>query len=188
MKRVYLWIAVLLSVCILCGCQEKGNPNIYDVVHNGKVYTVDREQRTIRCDDVLYQFEIFSPGGNSVRLDIIYPDGSTYFWTQESGSGYGGWSDDYNPEEKGYVPGDVLWDVLRMQSASRQDSGPSPLLGVLLLAVGIFHAAAPQKVWMLEYGWRFKNAEPSDSALGVNRILGVVLVFIGAICLLASWC
>lgn len=61
-----------------------------------------------------------------------------------------------------------------------------PLLAALLLAVGIFNTAAPQTAWWLEYGWRFKDAEPSDLALGANRILGVVLIFIGGVCLLAT--
>jgi len=186
MKRFYLWIAVLLSACILCGCQESGNPNIYDVTYNGKNYTVDQEQGTVTCDKVVYQFEISSRGGNSVDLDIIYPDGSRYYWTKESYGGHGGWSDNYDPEGKGYVPGDVLWDVLGMRSDNRKDSDPSPLLAFLLLAAGAFQTITPQTAWMLEHGWRFKNAEPSDLALSVNRILGVVLIFIGAICLLAS--
>ena len=79
MKRFYLWIATLLWVCILCGCQENKNSNIYDVSFNGKIYTVDQEQGTIICDNVVYQFEISGKGGNSVNLDIIYPDGSKNF-------------------------------------------------------------------------------------------------------------
>ena len=185
MRPVYLWIAVLLSVCILCGCQEKGNPNLYDVTHNGRIYTVDQEQGTIRCDDVVYQFKR-SRGGNSAHLDIIYPDGSSYYWTQESHIGHGGWTDDYDPEGKGYVPGDVLRDVLGITSASRENAGLSPLLALLLLSVGVFQAVTPRTVWMLADGWRFKNAEPSDSALAFNRMMGVALIFIGAACLLIS--
>lgn len=186
MKRFYLWIAVLMLMFALCGCQGKGNPNIYDVTYNGKTYTVDQEQGTITCEKAVYRFKISGGGRKSVDLDILYPDGSRYYWTEEEYGGHGGWSDGYDPEASGYVPGDVLWEVLKMRSTSRKNSAPSPLLAFLLLAVGTFQALTPQTAWMLEHGWRFKNAEPSDVALAVNRILGMVLIILGVICLLAS--
>ena len=186
MKWGCLWLAVLLSAYILCGCQEKVNPNIYDVTYNGKNYTVDQEQGTITSDGVIYQFEVSSRGRNFVELEITYPDGSRYSWITEDHGGRGVWSSDYDPKGKGYVSGDVLWDVLGMGSTNQEDSSPSILLALLLLAVGIFQAITPQTAWMLGYGWRLKNAEPSDLALSVNRVFGVVLIFFGVICLLAS--
>lgn len=117
-KRFNLWIAVLLLVFTLCGCQEH---NIYEVTHDGKTYTVDREQRTVTADEVVYQFAITRKGENSVDLDIIYPDGSRYYWTQTGYMGRGGWSDDYDPETKSYVPGNVLWDVLGIRPSSQND-------------------------------------------------------------------
>ena len=103
MKRFCLWIAVLLSVLTLCGCQNKEDPGPYDVAYDGKTYTVDQEQGTITCDGVVYQFEVSSRGGDSVELDITYPDGSRYYWTMDGSFGHGGWSDDYDPEGSGYV-------------------------------------------------------------------------------------
>lgn len=186
MKRLYLLIAVLLLGLTLCACREKESPNVYDVTYKGKTYTVDQEQGTITCDDAVYHFEVSGSSGGSVDFDVVYPDGSRYYWTEEDYGGHGGWSDDYDPETRGYVPGTVLWGVLGMRPDGRENSGPSLLPAFLLMAAGAFLTIAPQTAWMLEYGWRFKNAEPSDIALTVNRILGVVLIFIGIICLLAS--
>ena len=186
MKRFCLWIAVLLSVFCLCGCQSRESPDLYDVEHNRKTYTVDRGQGTITCDGVVYQFEVSDRGGDSVDLDITYPDGSRYYWTMDGNFGHGGWSDDYDPEASGYVPGDVLWDVLSLETASQEHSGPSPVLAVLLLALGAFQAISPRTAWFLGYGWRFKDAEPSELALTVDRIVGVLLISVGLICLLAS--
>lgn len=56
----------------------------------------------------------------------------------------------------------------------------------ILLAAGALLAVVPWAAWMLAYGWRFKDAEPSDFALAANRILGVTLIVIGIICLLDS--
>lgn len=186
MKRFCLWIVVLLSVFTLCGCQGKEGQEPYDVTYNGETYTVDQEQGTITCDGVVYQFEISSRGGNSVNLDITYPDGSRYYWTKDGSFGHGGWSNDYNPETSGYVPGDVLWDVLSLESTGQGHSGPSLILVVFLLAVGVFQIISPRTAWMLGYGWRFKDVEPSELALTVNRAVGVLLIFVSIICLLAS--
>lgn len=188
MKRLLPLLAALLLAFSLCGCRGEPNSNRYDVSHAGKTFTVDHEACTITCDGEVYHFTV-SGTGSSVSFEVTYPDGSSYHYSESVGGnvgfGQGGWSDDYDPEARGYVPGDVLWDVLGLR-AEREKSGPSPLLAVLLLAVGIFNTAAPQTAWWLEYGWRFKDAEPSDLALGANRILGVVLIFIGGVCLLAT--
>ena len=39
------------------------------------------------------------------------------------------------------------------------------LLILLLEAVGVFNLAAPRAAWYAEWGWRIKDAEPSDRAL-----------------------
>ncbi len=186
MKRFCLRIAALLFVFALCGCQTKEDPDHYDVTHNGKTYTVDREQGTVSCDGVVYRFAISGGGGNSVDLDITYPDGSRYYWTKDESFGHGGWSGDYDPEASGYAPGEVLWDVLSLDAAGQGHSGPSPVLAVLLLALGAFQTIWPRTAWMLGYGWHFKDAEPSELALTVNRTVGVLLIIVGIICLVAS--
>lgn len=187
MKRFYLWIAVLLLVFSLCGCQNKEEPKLYDVEHDGKTYAVNREDGTIGCDGVVYRFEISDDGENSVTLHITYPDGSRYYWTMDGGGdGHGGWSDDYAPETSGYVPGEVLWDVLSPVAPGRERSGPSPVLAIVLLALGAFEAISPRTAWMIGYGWRFKDAEPSALALTVNRGVGVLLILAGIVCLLVS--
>lgn len=187
MKRICLWSAALLAVCLLCGCQERGNPNVYDVIYNEQTYTVDQEQKTVAFDGEIYRFEVSNRGGNSVQLDITYPDGSRYHWTQEANLGTGGWSDDYDPKGKGYVPGDVLWEVLGLrQAASRGSADPVLFLAPLLLIAGAFLVITPRGAWLLGGGWRFRDADPSDAALGFNRALGGVLIFIGAVGVLAS--
>jgi hypothetical protein len=65
-------------------------------------------------------------------------------------------------------------------------AGPELRVAFLLLAVGALLAFVPWAAWMLAYGWRFEDAEPSDSALTATRILGVTLIVIGIICLLDS--
>lgn len=61
------------------------------------------------------------------------------------------------------------------------------LIGVLFLAAGIANVAIPQAMWWLSEGWKFQNAEPSDLALTVGRIGGVILL-IAAFILIVSSC
>ncbi|MBE6962450.1 MAG: hypothetical protein E7445_08365 [Ruminococcaceae bacterium] len=55
------------------------------------------------------------------------------------------------------------------------------LLILVLLAVGIFNTVSPHTAWYLENGWRFKNAEPSDLALGMTRLAGIVFIAVAII-------
>ena len=73
--------------------------------------------------------------------------------------------------------------MLEQSAPSRRNTGGNPLLGLLLLAVGIFHAAAPRAAWFLARGWYYKDAQPSDLALGLNRVFGVMFGLAGVGCL-----
>ena len=60
------------------------------------------------------------------------------------------------------------------------------LLAIALLALGAWNTFAPRTAWYLSRGWQFKNAEPSELALGMHVLSGVVLLIAGAICLLSA--
>ncbi len=186
MKRIVLWISVLLAASVLNGCQTA---NVYTVTQNNEeTYTVDRVRKTVACHGVVYQFKITRSDERSVDLDITYPDGSTYYWSQTDGLYRDGWSDDYDPLARGYVPGCMLRIILmkEVRPSGQMVAGPELRVAFLLLAVGALLAFVPWAAWMLAYGWRFEDAEPSDSALTATRILGVTLIVIGIICLLDS--
>ncbi|HIR50701.1 MAG TPA: hypothetical protein IAA53_05370 [Candidatus Avoscillospira avicola] len=68
-------------------------------------------------------------------------------------------------------------------SVERSASGKYVAPGLLLILLGVVNAAFPRAMWYLSYGWRFKNAEPSDAALLVGRAGGAVVAVAGVICL-----
>lgn len=171
MRKVYVFLLSLLLVFSLCACSAEENPNVRTVSVDGVVFTVDVEQGTITDGRCTYQFTV---SGSSTN--ITYPDGSTYYWTQNEHFGHGGWSADYDANR--YVDGDTLCDVLSKTVPVSRSSEKPVLIILLLLVVGVFNAAAPQASWYLEYGWRFRDAEPSELALGVNRIIGIVCIVI----------
>ena len=55
------------------------------------------------------------------------------------------------------------------------------LCGLLLIAVGILNLVAPEALWYLGYGWRYKDAEPSEAAISFGRISGAIVIVIGIV-------
>jgi len=163
-------MAVLL-VLPLCACSAD---SVYTVVRNGREYVVDKKAGTISDGAYTYQYT-FSGDSKAYSLEIEYPDGSTYWWQQDkSGMGWGGWSGDY--DQSLYTGGDTLRDVLKAKAPRAHKYAG---VGVLLLAVGAFETAAPRAAWYLRYGWRFKDAEPSDAALFLGRGGGMLAILVG---------
>lgn len=150
-------------------------------VYSGKTYTIDEEAMTISDGEHTYRYEV-NGGGSSVNYRIIYPNGSTYYWTWSGNMGHGGWSDDY--DETRYVEGRVLMNVLETQMP-RESEPKNVLMIIFLLGAGIFNVAAPKTSWYLSDGWRFKDAEPSEAALEWGRFVGILLIVIAVFMILA---
>ena len=53
------------------------------------------------------------------------------------------------------------------------------LLGIVVIIVGVVNAISPQTGWNMSEGWKFKNAEPSEGALEIIRIGGIVCILFG---------
>ena len=183
MKRIFVGLLCALLVISLCSCSSSkdGTSTVYAVNKNGTDYVVDTDKGTIFDGTHTYQYEL-SGSSSGYSIKITYPDGSTYWWnTHNSGNlvtGGGGWSDDY--DEKRYVDGRTLCDVLE-EDVPKEKNPKNIFLILLLFVVGIFNTVTPHTAWYLEYGWRYKNVEPSDLALGLNRFGGVVALIAAVI-------
>ena len=178
MRKQLFLIFNLLALVFLCSCSMSNKT--YTVEVHGREYVVDRENKTISDDWHTYEYT-FSGNRSSYRVRITYPNGAEYWFDQTGAMGTGGWTDGYG--EKKYADGDTLCDVL-LEKAPKEGATEKVLASLFLLAVGIFHVAKPEAAWYLEYGWRFKDAEPSDSALALNRFGGVVAIIVAAFLIL----
>lgn len=56
-------------------------------------------------------------------------------------------------------------------------------LGLAVIGLGGTEVWHPRFFWFLSDGWRFRNAEPSDLALGLERLGGVITVVVGLVIL-----
>ncbi len=179
MKRFWILCAAFCFFLLAACTAEKGDPNVYDVEYNGKVYTVDQINRTISVDGYTCEFSV-TGSGSSTDFKVTYPNGSTYWMRWSNSSGSGGYGGDY--DESRYVSGDTLWNVLEQAHPGAKQNSSHAGLGILLLIFGVLEAAFPQASWWLSHGWRFKDAEPSDLALGLGRATGIVMILAGIIC------
>lgn len=181
MRKILSIICAVFIFSILSSCAPA--PTKYTVEKNGIIFEVDKENSTISDGSNKYNYN-FVGDDSDYRVSITYPDGSSYWWDMNGYSGSGGWSENYDPEK--YADGDVLTDVLleKAPKASKH-SGGNILVIFLLFVLGIFNITSPYAAWYLEYGWRYKDAQPSDAALDFNRLSGAALIVIAVILIFA---
>ena len=179
MKQFRVLLPLLLLALVLSGCQTPSrNTYAYTFTNqDGTVtLTVDPEAGTITDGQDVYHFA-FSASGQSGDCEITYPNGATYYWQTTNYVSHGGWSDDY--DDTRYIPGNILIDALTTNQP-RERSG-NPLLGLLLIGLGLFNCVAPEVSFHFSKGWMFRNAEPSEAYLEITRIGGGIAVFIGVL-------
>ena len=163
MKR-YLAVFCVVLLMLLCACGREPISPVYE--KNG--YTVDTEAQTItKGEDVIrYDFEY------SGKVTFTYPDNTTTSWSQ-NGAGTSSLFFDFDR-----WPGALdLIDVLDRDDLPERKTG-NPL-GLLLIPLGVLQAVFPQAFWFINHGWKFKDAEPSELALGLGRAGGVLVAIIG---------
>ena len=167
MKR-FLTIVCMMMLVLLCACGREPLSPVYE--KNG--YTVDTEAQTItKGEDVIR----YSFGGNG-KVTFTYPDNTTTSWSQ-NGAGTSSLFFDADRWPGAWE----LMDVLDRDDLPQRKTG-NPL-GLLLIPLGILQAVFPQAFWFANHGWKYKDAEPSELALGLGRVGGAVIALIGLIML-----
>lgn len=183
MKRLFVILITVFLLLTLFGCTKQ--EAVYTVSRDGITYIVDTTQKTISDGTHLYHYQN-TGNSSSVNITIQYPNGASYWYAGTKGFGQSGWSDDYligTSIEGEYVSGDVLVDVVQENMPKRVD-GKKIIVALILIALGVFEVCLPGVLWHLRYGWRYKNAEPSDAALIVSRIGGVIVIIAGILFML----
>ena len=169
-NRTAAFVLTFLLLLLLTGCREKPSP-ICTITYMDQEYTLDQVKQTITHSGDVYHYQF---SGNEITLE--YPNQATYSQTDYGGSIASGWTENY--DDARYVPGDVLIGVLYADSPPSRRTG-NPLIGLRFLAVGLWNAISPYSSWYLSHGWRYKNAEPSDLALGLTRAGGIFAILLG---------
>ena len=53
------------------------------------------------------------------------------------------------------------------------------LYALIVMILGIFAAASPEDAWRLANSWRFEYGEPSEMALKMTRLGGIMSIIVG---------
>lgn len=56
-----------------------------------------------------------------------------------------------------------------------------PFIAFLMVLLGALNFVNPRLGWYLSDGWRFRDAEPSDAVLVMNRVLGGIFILVGLV-------
>lgn len=188
-KHVWLplFLLLILGATVFSGCARREAARD-PVFIDGTELVFDEAACTMTYGKDVYHYQFTADG-----LEIAYPNGLICFWNRDTGGAYltGGWrapldyDGPFSGTEMGYLDEVQLrWSLEDYYAGSARRGGDTFLPGLLLLCLGGFSAASPRTSWYLSYGWRYKNAEPSDLALAVNRIGGIVFCALGLLFLL----
>ena len=171
MRRL-IWTCILLLLLYpVPAAMAAGTP----VEVDGHALVVDFQAGTITCEGEVYSFAI---QGDSIRID--YPNGVYFVRTGSATAGYGPLDQPFSTA--GYLSEDTLFKALEGgDTEGGWRPGSYAPLALLLLPLGIFSLAKPERAWYVSWGWRYKNAKPSDGAPLAQRLEGVVLVVIGIV-------
>ena len=179
---------VLLLICVgllFSGCTKEIQTSMdYFTTVDGQDIVIHfptgtKSEGTISSENGEYTFSYSFDG----TLSIIYPNGYTYSRRNIHGGTAISWEYNVAPEDLGFVDGlGLAWAI---ESATRPESNNgkvvSPILSILIVAVGIWLTWKPKTAWWLARGWMYKNVEPSDLALGIYRVVGIIIVLGGII-------
>lgn len=82
-----------------------------------------------------------------------------------------------------YIRGAALLLILALLLTATIQPGTSRLgqvvLGIACMVLGGVTIAFPRGMWFLAFGWRYRDAEPSEAALVMDRLGGGLLILLG---------
>ena len=174
-RRVLAMLLFLLVELEVCACSGGEEP-----VYTKAGYTVDTEAQTITKGEDVYTYSI-KTGTNLVEITITYPNGAQYVWTSGASGGHGALYAGLTEDTGQYPDGSTLVRLLPTFEPQRNSLGFSIFCSILLAGVGIFNLVSPRTAWYLSYGWRFRDAEPSEAALLLGRAGGGFLIFLALV-------
>ncbi len=170
-RLAVLLVCVAVFALFLCSCSEKQTD--YSETRNGITYVVDTEANTVSDGTHTYVFTA-SGKADGYSITVSYPNGASYTANKHIGS----WDGLIDTQ---YASGETLVEVIK--SAVFNESGISMtpakvVVIVFLIGLGVLNILKPKILWFLSWGWHYRDAEPSDVALVVGRVSGVIAVMV----------
>lgn len=176
MKRAV--ILILLATLILTGCAAENQvpQEPYTQYVGNTQFLVDPAAMTITAQGHEFTYEYVENG-----VSITYPNGAV---CTESDVGIG-WSNadaDFTINNGAdYIDCYMLLIAVpeQAQNEEKQPAWPLIIAGIAFISLGAWMCARPHTHWRWNRGWKYKNAEPSDMALGVIGAVGIIEIIVG---------
>ncbi len=177
LRRLALPTLLALLLCLFAGCGQS-EPALL----NGK---------ELRLADGIaaYDGNQYPYQKNQGSITVTYPNGYAYSRTFYDNGSSGAWSMPLDGDlsaitQAGYPEGDELVDAILQLDPMPKDKTGGLWFAVICWLLGLWGLTSPQSMWYVGYGWRFRDAEPSDAALIAERIGGGLVILLGLIVLL----
>lgn len=182
-KQVILLMVFILLLSLLSGCSNQQNTMTID----GKSVALNLESREVQVDDQVYRYVT-----DEAQIEIEYPNGMVFRRVYETEGTVDDWIKTSETVDAAYLdkmgyfePNVLINQVIRFSPDSESDQKDSPsALGVFLVTLGILNVLFPRWFWNIQYGWRYKNTEPTDTAINIQRLGGIIAIIVGFILML----
>ena len=194
MKRIIAVILLAVTVLTLAACTAKPKgTDILTVEKNGKELFViyNYEEQTISVGETLST--VYGPDGELIweedrkdryryeydngNITIYYPNGATWWESSTATGAIGGWDGDYDTDR--YIEGDFLARQITKAYNTPRNWDNVVIIGLvslIMIGVGVVSIKHPEFFYELRYGLWFENVEPTDFALSMSRIGGVICI------------
>ena len=206
MKRTVALLLLVVMVITLSACSasprgietqvvgKNGEPVILTFNYDEKTITAGGDMFTVEVggvpvwsdtpaeDEDVYRYEY--DGGN---ITITYPNGAVWIESPTSTGAVISWDDNYDPQR--YIEGDVFamyLDRAYMSPQIREGIVGIGFACLIMATVGVVMFVVPEELIEMKYGWRFKNAEPTEFAVWEVRIGGIVVVIVAVVIFLIA--
>ncbi len=191
-RNTLICLALIFLMLSVGGCSNK-EKNKWTV--DGKEVTINQSENIITYDNEIYTYE-----KNKSYIQITYPNKMVYREEySSSGISTSTWSADPNLSTGiidittyGYLSERMIIDTILKYSSEIDPnarfslSGRSPILGFIITILGAIVIIFPKGSWYLNYGWRYKNSEPSKVAINVQRVSGAIAVIVGLLLVISN--
>ena len=193
MKRKIAIILILVMILMLTACAAKPKgTEIKTVEKNGDTLFAiyDYDAKTIRVGSTLAS--VYGPDGELIweedrkdeyryeydngDITIHYPNGATYWESASANGAIGGWDGNYDTER--YIDGMILaMQLTQAYNNSGKNWDEVVIVGLvclLIIGLGIVDIMHPELLFSLRYRLWVRDAEPTEFALILSRMGGVI--------------
>ena len=188
----------------LAACQRAPKGTTYQVIQkNDEIVSlvIDFDEKTIAAGEGIVSVTAYDSNGNAIgstpqkekdvyhytfeegNITITYPNGATWWENTTDTGAIGGWDGDYDTDR--YIDGAVLAQQLNQAyQYSRKNWDEVVIVGLVCLVIiglSIVDIMHPDIFYRVRYGLWVRNAEPTEFALMVSRICGVICIIASVI-------